>query len=98
MKRRKCAECAFGFEAKQAKQVFCSPSCRTAYHNRMSKRGKTLTPLVMAYRVKRDSDTSKRAHFEYCRLVADFNEEDTKAGRMSAHAFMAHQYQHWLRP
>jgi len=93
----KCAECSGTFKPKQAKQIFCATPCRDAYHNRMAKRGKTLAPLVMAYRVKRGGETAKRAHLDYCRLVADFNEADTAAGRMSANVFMAHQYKHWLR-
>lgn len=97
MIKRKCAECGERFDVKQAKQIFCCNRCRDTYHNRMGKRGKVIAPLVMAYRVKRADEVAKRAHLDYCRMVADFNEEDKLAGRMSANAFMAHQYRHWLR-
>lgn len=95
--KAKCAECGELFARKQAKQIFCAPACRMAFHNRMAKRGKTLTPLALAYRMKRTSPISKRAHVDFCRVVAQFEAEDKAAGRMTGRAFIAHQYAHWLR-
>lgn len=93
----KCAECGATFKRLQAKQLFCEPACRTAYHNRSAKRGKTLVPLLLAWRTKRTGEVSKRALREACQLIAQFNAEDEAADRMSGNAFVARQYAHWLR-
>lgn len=65
-------------------KAFCEPACRTAFHNRMSKRGRVAMPLALAWRGKRGSgDTAKAAFRELCELLDHYNAEDRKAGRPS---------------
>lgn len=88
----RCAECSTCFKPKQHKQLFCKPACAQRFHNRNGARGKILAPLVMAQREGRTTETAKLAHAAYCRLCADWRDEDKAAGRMAMHAFVEHQF------
>lgn len=91
----KCAECGACFTRSQYKQVFCQPACKQAFHNRSAKRGKTLVPLLLAWRGDRTG--GKQAFREACAAISRFNAEDKEAGRMPASEFVARQHKLWLR-
>lgn len=93
----KCAECRACFKPKQLKQAFCQPSCTLAWHNRAAKRGKLLTPLLIASREGRSDPVAKWALSEYCRLAGMYRDEDKAAGRMSALNFLKRQQSLYLR-
>jgi len=97
MAKAKCAECGERYAPRQAQQLFCAAPCKTAYHNRMAKRGKVLTPLLMASRTKRETATSREAYVRAYRLVSDWNDEDKAAGRMAAWRVVDHQLRMGLR-
>lgn len=92
-----CSECGERFTLKQAKQTFCCPAHKLAFHNRSAKRGKQLVPLLMAWRGGRSTKTAKAAFNEACRLISKFSEEDKAAGRPTAHEFVDRQYRMFLR-
>ena len=48
-----CRECGGSFEAWRADRLFCSPSCRKAFHRRRAERGAILYDLWMANRYDR---------------------------------------------
>lgn len=79
------------FKPSQAKQLFCRPACKQAYHNRNAARGKTLVPVLMASRQGRGTEIGRLAQAEWARLAARFAEEDRAAGRMTALQFVKRQ-------
>lgn len=59
------------------KNSFCSPACREAFYNRMSKRGRVAMPLLLAWRAGRGSGgSSKDAFKELCAYADHCNAED----------------------
>lgn len=86
--RYQCAECLSHFEPKHWRSLFCCESHRTAWHNRSTVRGRTLTCLVMAARDTRggsrgDTITGKRARRDGNILMQRWTIEDRAAKRMA---------------
>lgn len=87
--RRACPECG-GDVPRGARKLFCSPAHKAAYSNRMTVRGRILTPLAMADRITRsDIATGKLAGHEYRTLIAQWIAEDRAAGRFTAVEYLA---------
>jgi hypothetical protein len=75
-----CRECRARFEARRATKEFCCTSHRQAFNNRKMIRGAAIYDLAMEWRADRDA---KLAFSLLCRMLSDFREEDTRAGRRS---------------
>lgn len=61
---------------------FCSATCREAFYNRMSKRGRVAMPLLLAWRAGRGSGADSRtALAELCAYADHCNAEDRAANR-----------------
>lgn len=75
---RPCAECNKPLK-RQGKGDFCSTACRSAFHNRRTKRGALVLDVLLLMR-KHPKDTAgwdKRLDA----LLAGFEREDAAAGR-----------------
>lgn len=88
-----CGECGAALRRAPGKRnMFCSAPCRAAYANRMTVRGRQLTPLAMAVRLTRagtrGSPEGRKAGAEavrrYNQLIDKWAREDRAAGRISA--------------
>ena len=95
--QRTCPECLKHFTPAQDAQLFCSPSHRAAFNNRMTVRGRVATPLLMAARYTRSgtrggSAFGRRASIDLDRLLARWRREDKCEGRMSAIDYMDRRY------
>jgi hypothetical protein len=75
-----CRECRARFEARRATKEFCCTSHRQAFNNRKMIRGAAIYDLAMEWRADRDA---KLAFSLLCRMLSDFREEDSRAGRRS---------------
>jgi hypothetical protein len=65
-----------------AKNSFCAQTCREAFYNRMSKRGRVAMPLLLAWRAGRGSGgSSKTAFAELCAYADHCNAEDKEKNR-----------------
>ena len=93
MKPTRCAECSRAFQPKRDHATFCSTACRTAYHNRNAAHGKTIVPMLQAWRMARGSGpTAKEAFKEACRLLDAWNADDKANGRARAEDMVARQF------
>ena len=93
---RPCPECgvAFAVPEANARKMFCTDAHRVAWNNRMTVRGRVLTPLVMAERITRSGDSRDRAsgilaRQQSRRLMDKWVKEDRAAGRMAADTYFA---------
>jgi len=88
---RQCANCNTPFTPSRDWSSFCSPSCRTAFANRMKSEGGPLAPLVKAWNATRHAKPGTE-EAEVCRFARSqitaisrlLNEGDAKAERASA--------------
>jgi hypothetical protein len=65
-----------------ARKLFCATACRDGFYNRMSKRGRVVVPLLLAWRAGRGSGRSSKAAFaELCAYADHCNAEDRASGR-----------------
>ena len=86
-----CPEC--GADVKRG-AMFCSNDHKTAFHNRMTVRGRVLAPLAMAVRLtrggtRRAADAGKWARGEAEQQMDRWSAEDRAAGRMAADDYIA---------
>lgn len=72
-----CAECGKQAEGKE----FCSAKCRSAWHNRRTKRGAVLYDLAMIELVDRDGFNKYNLATRRAAQLAAWQAEDEKAGR-----------------
>lgn len=96
---RKCPECATPLpEGARGDMAFCSPQHKQAFHNRSMKRGRVLTPLVMAQAGLRApgkassldlKEVASRARSDIYILADAWNREDKKAGRPPMFLYVA---------
>jgi hypothetical protein len=75
-----CRECNAKFEARRASREFCCNACRQQFNNRRMTRGLEIYDFAMAWR---DDRTDTMALTLLCRLLAEFKDEDSRAGRVS---------------
>ena len=103
---RTCPECGKPFEPKVVGQLFCEPEHNTDWNNRQTKRGRVLTPLVIAAVATRNGrsgsaeerEAGKRACREQNRLIQRYRAEDRAAGRMDWRAFNALRFKLGFEP
>lgn len=96
-----CGECGAALVRAYGKHnMFCTRTCQLAFGNRMTVRGRVLTPLAMADRLTRsgtrgDPD-ARRAAIEagrqYRQLIDQWAREDREAGRMTAVEYVARKH------
>jgi predicted nucleic acid-binding Zn ribbon protein len=78
---KRCPDCGAPIAGPK---LYCAASCRTAFHNRMSKRGRVALPIALGWRAGRGTgDTSKNAFVELCRYLDKCNAEDRADARLS---------------
>lgn len=90
---RRCPEC-LGEVTRPGGAIFCTPAHKATYQNRMTVRGRVLTPLSMTDRItrggtRRDKETGKRARHEAQRLIDAWVVEDREAKRMPVDEYVA---------
>ncbi len=93
---RPCPECGASFDVPESnpRKMFCTDPHRVAWNNRMTVRGRVLTPLVMAERItrsgyERDKSAGILARQQSRRLMDKWVKEDRAAGRMAADTYFA---------
>lgn len=92
LKPTKCAECAKTFTPARPGMTFCQSRCKTAFHNRSGTRGRTIMPMLLAWRqVRGKGPTAKTSFYEVCRQLDAWNAEDLKAGRARPEGFVTRQ-------
>lgn len=79
-----CPECQRPFVLMQETQLFCCPSHRIAWKNRMTVRGRVATPLMIAARLTRNgtrggSASGYRASSDLDTLIRRWRREDAEA-------------------
>lgn len=82
----RCPECGVppGHTSNGRPKVFCSLTCKRAFHNRNYQRGFASAGLIQAWRASRGkSDVARWAYREMAALADLWNREDRAAGRMS---------------
>lgn len=72
-----CAECGKAADGKE----FCGAKCRSAWHNRRTKRGALLYDLAMIELVDRDSFNKYNMGGRRDQQIAAWHAEDEAAGR-----------------
>ena len=75
-----CSECGAVYQAQRTTREFCSSSCRQVFNNRKATRGAAIYDLAMQWRADR---SDKAALSLLCQLLAQFKDEDDRAGRRS---------------
>jgi hypothetical protein len=75
-----CRECRVKFEARRATKEFCCTEHRQAFNNRKILRGAAIYSLAMEWRADRSDKTALNL---LCRLLAEFRNDDDRAGRRS---------------
>lgn len=74
-----CANCGASVPRKSR---YCGQQCRSAFYNRMAKRGRVIMPYMLAWAARRgSSDPVAGAFSEYTRYLDHCNREDKAAGR-----------------
>ncbi len=93
---RPCPECLAPIprSGPRWRKLFCCDAHRVAWNNRMTVRGRVLTPLVMAERVTRsgscrDKGAGKKARQQSRRLMDQWARDDREAGRMASDTYFA---------
>lgn len=87
-----CAECGAKFPRTRADSAFCTEAHKSAFHNRSSKVGRSLVPLLQAWRAGRNikgstpkakalKASASRAFSEACRILDEVNSQDSQADR-----------------
>lgn len=83
--RRACPECAKAFLGPRDAK-FCTPECKTSFHNRMKARGQAAIPLLLAWRggkSRRGDPSAAYAFAQLCALADIWNAQDRTAGRIA---------------
>jgi hypothetical protein len=75
-----CRECRGTYQARRASREFCCTAHRQAFNNRKMLRGAAIYSLAMEWRADR---SDKMALNLLCRLLAEFRNDDDRAGRRS---------------
>ncbi len=90
--KRTCPECSARFETHVHDRLFCTDAHKSAFHNRSSKIGRSLTPLAMAWRAGRNAKgqtaqaralraSAARAFSDMCRVLDVAVTDDRENGR-----------------
>lgn len=96
-----CGECGVALVRAYGKRnMFCGRPCQLAFGNRMTVRGRVLTPLAMADRLTRSGTRgppeARKAGIEagrqYRQLIDQWAREDREAGRMTAIEYVARRH------
>lgn len=74
-----CRECNGGVGRRDGAR-FCSDKCKNKFNNRRLRRGAVLYDLMMTNRLERKRGEDLRLMTIIARLIADWNEEDQRAG------------------
>lgn len=98
-----CAECLAPLTGLQPGQLFCCPSHRTTFQDRLRIRGRQLAPLEMAARATRggsrgDTATGKAARQAAERLKDRWNAEDKAKGRLPMVEYVRRMSRHFDLP
>lgn len=87
---QKCPECGSSFEPKRARQLYCTKPHQITFNNRQLARGQALVGLGQAWRGGRHTKkpeakaAAAKAFNALCRLLDEYNAEDTASGRAQA--------------
>jgi uncharacterized Zn finger protein (UPF0148 family) len=83
-----CPECGGIVVQRGPGQIFCTPACRKAHHNREAVRGRQLMMYAPAARATRNgtrgigADAGAHATHRMNQLLSEWRDEDARAGRM----------------
>lgn len=98
-----CPECLAEFEKHHANSLFCQPTHRRAFNNRMVVRGAVLAPLAIVARKTRNGTRGDRvfgakASSDADTLARRWEAEDAAEGRMPMTEYMRLRYLNGFDP